>query len=463
MPDLVDVEYQRTLDYLYGFVDYSLTRNFQFTPDKFNLARIEHLLERLGSPHKKYQVVHVAGTKGKGSISALIASALRSAGHRTGFYTSPHLSDFNERIMVDGVPISHTELVDLVNEIKKDVAQVPELTTFEITTALAFLYFARRGVEVAVIEVGLGGRLDATNVVQPLVSVISSLSYDHMNVLGSSLTQIAAEKAGIIKHNAPVVLAPQAKEEARAVIARIAGEHEVKLVEVGRDYHYAHRQHSLDSQSFLIWSSEDQHRMAQYLSGETGGWQPLSFEIPLLGYHQIENAASAYAALEVLRTSGVRIGVEDIRRGFREVFWPGRFEVLRKEPPVIVDSAHNRDSALRLRLALDDYLGQRPVLLLFGASEDKDVTGMFAELMPRINRVIVTQSTHPRAMETSVLLNTAWQFGCQAESVLPLDKALQRALQMAGNEMAVVAAGSLFISASIRETWSDMGYPLRRY
>jgi dihydrofolate synthase/folylpolyglutamate synthase len=205
--------YQQALDYLFSFVDYSLVRSLRFTEGKFDLGRMGQFLELLGNPQNDYPVVHVAGTKGKGSVCALCASGLRAAGYRVGLYTSPHLQDYAERIQVDGQPISHDELVALLEEIKPSIEKVHELTTFEITTALAFLYFSRKKVQAAVVEVGLGGRLDATNLVDPAVSVITTLSYDHMAVLGDTLDKIATEKAGIIKPSKPVVSAPQ-KDEA---------------------------------------------------------------------------------------------------------------------------------------------------------------------------------------------------------------------------------------------------------
>ncbi len=211
----IDEAYQKALDYLYSYVDYSLTRNLRYSPDKFNLGRMVELMDRLGNPHSQYPVIHIAGTKGKGSISALIASSLQAAGYKTGLYTSPHLQDYTERIQVNRQQIPQEELVTLLEEIKPHAEQIERITTFELTTALGFLYFARQKVNAAVIEVGLGGRLDATNIVNPLVSIISSLSLDHMAVLGDTLALIAGEKAGIIKPGRPVVLAPQ-REEARA-------------------------------------------------------------------------------------------------------------------------------------------------------------------------------------------------------------------------------------------------------
>ena len=449
----IEKNFNQALDYLYSFVDYSLTRNFRNAAEKFDLDRMYLLMERLGNPQNQYKVIHVAGTKGKGSTSALIESALRSAGYCTGFYTSPHLEDYCERVQVNRTQIGHQELVDLIEEIKPVVAEIPQLTTFEITTALGFLYFYRKNVDIAVIEVGLGGRLDATNIVHPLVSVITSLSYDHMAVLGNSLSQIAFEKAGIIKEGRPVVISPQ-KDEALKVVERLALERGSNLTVVGRDVFFAAKSHSLDGQSFFVWPASEQVMVDEYV--ESSGrvdWEPQRLFIPLLGYHQVENAATAYAALQIAQGEGIAISESEIIRGFSQVNWPGRFEVLRRFPPVIIDSAHNRDSALKLRLTLDDYLADQPVILIFGASEDKDVHGMFAELMPRVRKVIATQSIHPRAMEAGLLVDLAHSFGVPARVVLPLEDAFKVALEEADGEAVVLATGSLFIAAAIRETW----------
>lgn len=452
----IETRYQQTLDYLYSFVDYSLTRSFQFTPEKFNLNRVFALLDLLGNPQQRYAVIHVAGTKGKGSTSAMIASALCAADYRTGFYTSPHLEEYTERIQVDGIQISKGELVELVDELRPDIAQIPELTTFEITTALAFLYFLRKGVQIAVIEVGLGGRLDATNVVNPLISVITSLSYDHMNVLGNTLAEIAREKAGIIKPGRPVVMSPQ-KEEARLVVEQVAAERGSAVIQVGKDYLYTPLSHSLDGQSLMVWSAADQPLVDSFIeSGGRQDWEPQHLHIPLLGYHQVENAATAYAVLQVMRENGWKISEKDIQQGFTQVYWPGRFEILRRNPPVVIDSAHNRDSALKLRLALDDYLPGQQVILVFGASEDKDIEGMFKELLPRVQRVIGTQSIHPRAMEPEKLVDLAHRFGRPAQAIVPIETALARALELAGEEMAVVVAGSLFVAAAARAIWPQL-------
>jgi dihydrofolate synthase/folylpolyglutamate synthase len=451
----LEEKYQESLDYLYSFVDYSLTRNLQFSEENFDLSRMWALLAKMGNPEKQFKSIHVAGTKGKGSTAALIAGAIHEEGNTVGFYTSPHLVDFSERIQVNGQSIPAEQLVALLDKMKPAIDSVQRLTTFEITTALAFQYFACRKADYAVVEVGLGGRLDATNVIDPMISVITSISYDHMGVLGNTLTKIAGEKAGIIKTRRPVVVAPQS-EEALLPLLRAAEENQSSLTMVGRDYFFCGSDHNLDRQTLQVWKASDQPKMNLYIEENDQSWQPVTLTIPLLGYHQIVNAATAYAALDTARLEGLVTGDESIRKGFDKVVWPGRFEVLSKLPPVIIDSAHNRDSALKLRLALDDYLPGMPVILIFGASEDKDVTGMFMELLPRVSRIIATQSTHPRAMDANILVELAHQFGCPAEAVVPVEEALKIGLQLAeGDEKgsAVVTAGSLFAAAAVRDIW----------
>jgi dihydrofolate synthase/folylpolyglutamate synthase len=449
----INQKYQQALDYLYSFVDYSLTRNFRYAAEKFDLARMDNLLALINHPEKKYPVIHVAGTKGKGSTSALIASALEAGGYKVGFYSSPHLVEFTERLQINKTEISKAQFCDLVDGIKPYVKQIQELTTFEISTAIAFWYFAHQKADFVVAEVGLGGRLDATNVVDPLVSIITSISYDHINVLGHTLTDIAREKAGIIKSKRPVVIAPQ-MEEAQEVFISVAKEKDSILTQVGCDYLFAPGTHSLNNQNFLVWPARDQKLADEY--ADTGGrsdWEPTRLTIPLLGYHQVENAATAYAAIQVIKDCGINIPEKAIKEGFANVKWPGRFEVLQRNPPIIIDSAHNRDSALKLRLTIDDYLSGIPVILIFGASEDKDIEGMFQELLPRVREVIATRSVHPRAIEPEKLVEICHRYGRKAKSVIPLDQALKTAIKSAEGECAVIVAGSIFVSAGIREIW----------
>ena len=450
MPN-IEEQYQDALDYLYRFIDYSLKRNFRYTADKFNLERLHKFMHYLGDPHKDYGIIHVAGTKGKGSVSAMCASVLAAEGYKTGLYTSPHMVDFTERVQVNGQHIPKADLVQAVNQLKPVTEKVPEITTFELTTAMAFLYFSQQDVDYVVLEVGLGGRLDATNIVDPLVSVITSISYDHIKILGNTLSEIATEKAGIIKPNVPVVISPQ-KEEARLKLEQIAKKNNSPIIRVGRNYMYAADNHSLDGQTLLVWTPEEQPLVDEFI--ESAGraiWSPTRLRIPLLGFHQVENAATAYAALKTIEKYGVSLSQRAYREGFAKVQWPGRMEILRKHPPVVIDSAHNRYSALKLRQAMDDYFPGLPIILVFGASEDKDIEGMFHELMPRVWRVITTESTHPRSIEAEVLARMAHRFGRPAQAILPIEDAIVTALEEAGQESVLLVTGSIFIAAAARD------------
>ncbi len=431
--------YQQALDYLYSFVDYSLKNSSELARADFNLDRMRALVASLGHPQNQYPSIHVAGTKGKGSVCALCASALRAAGYRTGLYISPHLQDFTERIQISGQPIPPADLVALVEEAKPIVARLGGLTFFEITTALAFLYFARQGVDAAVIEVGLGGRLDATNVVTPRVSVITSLSYDHMAVLGNTLSAIAREKAGIIKPGVPVVSAPQ-EAEALAVLESVATERGAPLTLIGREVRFHWREYSLEGQSLEIEAPI-----------------PVVLQIPLLGRHQVINAATAWAALQI---GNWNIPLEAMRTGFRTVVWPCRFEIVHRHPPVILDSAHNVDSFEKVAQTLADYFPDYRVVLIFGCSEDKDMAAMLTALRPRLQHILATQSAHPRAVSPLAIVEVAKRIGIPAEAVTPAEAALQRAWQLAQEKRCLVlSAGSMFVTAEVKTAWQKWHEP----
>jgi dihydrofolate synthase / folylpolyglutamate synthase len=438
-----EIAYNQALDYLYSYVDYSLKKSSELAKADFNLDRMRALMGLLGNPEQKFPILHVAGTKGKGSTSALMASALTAAGYRTGLYTSPHLQDYVERIQVNGQPASHAQLVDLVEQVKPHVAAVPKLTTFEITTAIGLLHFAQQEVQAAVIEVGLGGRLDATNVVTPRVAVITSLSYDHMAVLGNTLTLIAGEKAGIIKSGIPVVSSPQ-KDEALVVLERVAQERHAPLTLVGRDVIFESVGHSLDGQTLKI------------LDYRPAINHPISviLRIPLLGQHQVVNAATAYAAL---KASGLKISDQSLAMGFAAVSWPCRFEIVRREPPVILDSAHNQDSFEKLDQTLEETFPGRPVILIFGSSEDKDMAGMLNALKGRLKLVLASKAIHPRAIEPEKIVETANGLGVGAEMVVPVESALSRALELSAESGDIVlSAGSMFITAEVKTAWQKI-------
>lgn len=430
--------YQQTLDYLYSFVDYSLTRNLQFSADKFNLENMKELLSVLEHPEQRYPIVHIAGTKGKGSTGAMIAAALQAAGYKTGLYTSPHLEDFCERIQINREPIPASHLVEIVERMKPAIGRIQRLTTFELTTAAGFLYFAQENVDIAVIEVGLGGRLDSTNVVQPLVSVITSISLDHMKVLGDTVEKIALEKAGIIKANRPVVVSVQ-KPEVLSLIEDIARQRNAPFYCADRYFRAAILERTLEYQRFTIENVNSPN-------------EPLvEVKIPLLGDHQVENALTAWTTLRVLREQGVGISQEDTLRGFAGVDWQARFEILRRDPAIIVDSAHNRDSALKLIQTVKTYFSGKPIVVMFGASDDKDIEGMFSEILPNALQLILTQSIHPRSYPAADLEALALKYQVPTMVRIPLEAAVDEALNILDKDCVLLVTGSIFVAAGARK------------
>ncbi len=435
--------YSQALDYLYSFTDYEVKPEYRYAPEVIDPTRPRRLLALLGNPHRAYPTIHIAGTKGKGSVAAICASALRVAGFRTGLYVSPHLQVFTERIQVDGMQIGQDELAALVEEITPVLAQVPGITTFEVITALGFLYFSRRSVEVAVIEVGLGGRLDATNVVSPLVSVITSLSLDHTHLLGNTLVEIAAEKGGIIKAGIPVVSASQ-PEDAMAVLTRISAERGAPLTAVGRDWWAERGEMRLEGQTFRVGRS-----------GEDGD----SFYLPLLGKHQVLNATVALAALAIVKEHLPALDDRAISRGLAEVEWPGRFQILQRRPIVVVDGAHNVESVQDLCLTLGELFPDRRRIFVFGATADKDVAnmvGVVAGFVADRDEVIVTAATHPRAATPADLGKHCASHGLEVAFEAPdVPSAVARARAMAGPDDVICITGSLFVVGDALGVWDD--------
>ncbi len=434
--------YEDALDYIYSFTDHSVRPEQRYGPDVVDPTRPARLLRLLGDPHQAYPSIHVAGTKGKGSVAAICASALRAAGLRTGFYTSPHLQSFTERIQVDGRPIDPGVLAELVDEVRGAVDQIDEITTFEVITGLAFLYFCRQQVDVAVVEVGLGGRLDATNVVRPLVSVITSLSLDHTYLLGETVAAIAAEKGGIIKAGVPAVSAPQVGEAA-AVLRAIAAERGASLTTVGEraaaaDWWYEPGEMTLEGQSFRAGRA-----------GEAGSW----YHLPLLGPHQLINATVALAALDTLQEKVPALQNGAIRQGLATVEWPGRFQILQRRPLVVVDGAHNVDSADKLRRTLEIMFPGRRIILVFGVAADKDVDGMIQELMPVASQVIVTSAAHPRAIPAAELRSRVGAHGYASTLSAGVPEALEMARQAAGPDDVICVTGSLFVVGDALTAW----------
>ena len=429
-------KYQAALNYLYSLVDYSLTKNLRYSPEKFNLERMNSFMMRLDNPQFNYPVIHVAGTKGKGSTCALISNALLMAKYKVGFYSSPHLSDYTERIRINNKYISRREFTRIIEIMKPVIESIPEISTFEITTAIAFLYFSFQKIDIAVVEVGLGGRLDATNIVFPLISVITSISKDHTKILGKTLEKIATEKAGIIKKNTPVIIAPQNKKVLDLLIQN-AKEKKSHFIDVSKQYKYEIISFSLEKQIF--WISNDQKK--------------LRIELPLLGLHQIENAMTSIAALDQINELGWHISDKNIQAGFSKVKWPGRFEVISRRPMVIVDSAHNVDSVRKLLRTINTYLINKKIILIFGASEDKDIQGMLKILKPRMGKIILTNSEHPRAIPVEKLLHIIDDKSTNIEGSPSIKVAIKLALKYYDDDSVIIGAGSIFLASAIRDIW----------
>ena len=437
--------YRSALTFIYSYTDYEKRGFATYAPEFYDLDRVRSLLALLRNPHHRFRVVHIAGTKGKGSTAAMAESILRSAGYRTGLFTSPHLHTFRERMQVGGVPISEADVARLVRRLRPTIRRIPGITTFEIMTALAFLWFAERGVEWVVLEVGLGGRLDATNVVLPQVSVITPISLDHTAILGDTVAQIAAEKAGIVKPGVPVVSAPQVAE-AESVIEATSRLQGAPLIKVGRDW---------------TWVSGKADLTGQALSVSYSAGEPLELWIPLLGEHQALNATVAVAAVGVLREAGTTISDEALRAGLRQVYWPGRLEVLNQQPLLVVDSAHNGDSADKLTRALRSLVPFRRQTMILGASADHVTPDLLRTLLIDADRCIATRSRHPRAAAPEWLQSQAAAEGIDTEVIDTVPLALESALAGSGPEDLICCAGSVFLAAEARVAWfTREGLPL---
>jgi len=444
--------YAQALRFIFHHADYARTLPDRYTPDVYDTSRVERLLRALGRPQDRFASVHIAGTKGKGSTAAMVEAMLRAAGHRTALFTSPSLHTTREYFRINGELLSEEEIVHAVDEIRPAVLDVAGITAFEILTALAYYLFAGHGVEIAVIEALMGGRLDATNVITPAVSVITSISYDHTQFLGDTLGKIAFEKAGIIKAGVPVVCAPQ-EAEAMAVIAARCRELESALILVGRDWTFRPVSFSTEGQVLDISSSlPSTGTFPQQLNG---------LEIPLLGAHQRENAALAVATVAELARKGWHTDEEAVRAGMRRVSWPGRMEILGRRPWVMVDGAHNVESMHYLVQSVRELFPSQRVWLLFGASADKDLRGMFAELASLSEQIILFQSKHPRAASLTALAAAAGEAGLQAHAAGDADDALAHALARASAGDLILGTGSLFIAADLRRAWAKRrGLPL---
>jgi dihydrofolate synthase/folylpolyglutamate synthase len=458
---------REALEFLLGRIDYERNVGIPYGERQYRLDGMRDLLERLGRPDRKFPIIHVAGTKGKGSTSAMVASSLTACGLSVGLFTSPHLERIEERFTIDGRQCTERQLANLVDQLRPLVGAMdlessrrdpPDLgpTYFELTTAMALAHFANSAVDAAVLEVGMGGRLDSTNVCQSTVSIITSISYDHTKQLGDTLAEIAWEKAGIIKPGVPVV-SGAIVPEAASVVRRVADERGCRLVELGRDFEFDYRapRHlerapELGRLDFRIGRDATRGNAAQH---DMARREMTDVALGLAGPHQGANAALALATIDELRKLGWNLPEASIRRGLAEVSWPARVEVVARRPCVVLDAAHNVASIEALLATLAESFSARRRILVFATTQEKDVAGMMRLVLPAFDEVVLTRYTqNPRGVPVDELRQTAQSLP-QAHWRTAGDPAeawsMVHAIQPAANDL-VCVAGSFFIAAQMR-------------
>ncbi len=419
------MDYEEAIKYLYDLKIYGMS---------LGLERIERLLSHLGSPDKKLRAIHVAGTNGKGSVCAMVTSVLQNAGYKVGLFTSPHLLVFEERIQIDGNKISKDGLCTLVDEIKPIAERMVKddgfehPTFFEIACAMAMRYFADEKVDYAVLEVGLGGRLDATNVITPLISVITSISLDHTHVLGTTLEDVAREKAGIIKEGVPVVVGIEQKE-IRAIIKDICQKRNARAYFTSEDGEYSISQEGNDFQEFDLKVLDIEHR---------------GLRLSLLGEHQVKNAVIAVMTLELLREQGLNINHHNISKGMALTRWPGRFEKVSESPTIIMDCAHNPAGMRTLSLTMNRVYRNKKKTIVMGIMGDKDIPCIVKEACGFADRVIVTKPKFERAAEPEIIESEVRKYCQEVIVIQDVKEAVKYATSSSSEEEVICIAGSIF-------------------
>lgn len=424
------MNYEEAMEYLQGLTRFGIN---------LGLSRIEELLARLGAPHRKgLKIIHIGGTNGKGSTTAMLAGILRAAGYRVGAFTSPHLHSYTERYTINGIQIKKAEIAALLTELRPHLDQMVSAgfecpTEFEVGTALAFLYFFREKVDYLLLEVGLGGAIDSTNVAFPLLAVITNVAKDHLNYLGHTIREIATVKAGIIKPGIPVVTA--ATGTGLQVVEQVSSEKGCPLTRVGQDITWAPGDHSISGQRFSIW-------------GQKGSYKDL--EIKLLGRHQLVNAATAIGIVEGLIEKGALVGQEEIRSGLATAFIPGRLEITSHKPLTIIDGAHNYEGARSLKSALEDYFPDRDMVLVIGMLDDKERAQVVDVLVPGAKEVVVTKPDSPRSGNWQHLAGLASRHTANIYLSEDVGEALGQAQSLAGPQDLLCITGSIYLVAEAR-------------
>jgi len=428
--------YADALSYVNSLINYEKKKDYSYDGQSFNLERMNHLLTLLGRPHQGLEVIQVAGTKGKGSTAVITSSILTAANLKVGLYTSPHLLTPRERIRIGSSLIREEEFVYFLGKIKSKVEATSYLepTFFEVYTALALLYFSQQKVDLAVLEVGLGGRLDATNVVRPLVGIITQISFDHMDELGYDLASIAREKAGIIKEEIDVVSSPQ-EDIASSVIEKVCRERKARLYQVGKEINFRLLDASLDGQRFQVQTTTRDY--------------PCLF-LHLMGQHQIINAATAIGAVDLLRSSRIFIPRKAVVEGVRKVRWPARIQVISRDPLLIVDCAHNGASALALSKCLQEFFPEKRIILILAILQNKDVKEIGRALFPLAERVILTKSDSPRSMEPEEIKTILSEY-CPGKIIITKNtrEAMKYSLGLTNRENLICFAGSFYLAGEV--------------
>lgn len=403
--------------------------------------RVEKILDILGNPHKKLKCIHIAGTNGKGSITSMITSILIESGFKVGMYTSPYIEEFEERIQINRENISKNDLAYYTTIVSKAIEEIVSLgygypTEFEIITCIMFLYYSKKEIDYAVIEVGLGGKSDSTNVIKPLVSVITSISYDHVSILGNTIEEIAYEKAGIIKENVPVILYPQ-KEGAYKVIEKTCKEKGSKLIQIDENlmHHISNDAFNKSYQLLQINTNKDKYKV----------------KLSLLGSHQRMNCAVTIYTIEELMNIGIKITKEDIITGLSNVKWPGRLEMLKKSPLVVIDGAHNLDGIIKLKESVKQYFRYKKLVLIIGILSDKDVEKMVESITLISDKVIAVTPNSYRGKTSEELIKIIENYNENCEALGDYKEAYMKALSYCDKEDMILICGSLYMIGDMRK------------